>query len=455
MKPIAHLLSLTVATALLVTGAAEILPVNTGLGIESADAQFAARSRRPKSDNKNKPKTKSAPTMSENAFKKIDAARICLDVEDYQCTIDLMSNFLGSKRWSQHERATANQLIAFAYATMAGKEKAADRSNPLYRQAVTYFKAAIDTGGFTRQVMISTVLNLGQMFMILEDWDGAAYQIELWFDLNEADEKWVPKAQPYMMLAQVYYSQGRSSAAIPLIEDAISLKRTPSKSWYQFLVALHLEPQDYDSAMPVLEKMVLLFPEDKISYQQLAAIYSEKGMDEKSLAIHEIVYARGMISKDTECRQLAQLFAYHELPYKAAVALEGCIKNEISEASEQNLEMVGNNWTRAREYAKSIDPLTQAAKLSETGEIYLRLGRSYFETQEWQKSRDALANAISKGGLKDSDLGNAHFLTGISAYYQEDTRAALRAFSKARGYKATTKSAQSWVNYLGQVAALQ
>ncbi len=443
------------AIIVLAAGVFEVVPVTTGFGIQEANAQFAARSRRPKSDVKVQPGSKSAPTMSENAYKKIDAARICLDTEDYQCTITLMTDFLGSTRWSQHERAAANQLIAYAYATMAGKEKDLARSNPLYRQAIVYFDDAINTGGFTRPVMLSTVLNLGQMYMILEDWPNAAYQIELWFDMNEADEKWVPTAQPYMMLAQIYYSQGRPRDTIPLVEEGIRLKPTPQKSWYQFLVALHLESLDYDSAMPVLEKMVLLFPDDKISYQQLAAIYSEKGMDTKSLAIHEILFARGMVDKESECRQLSQLYAYHEMPFKAASALESCIDNEIAEADEENLEMVGDNWIRAREYAKSVAPLTEAADLSDDGEIYLRLGRSYFETESWDDAVAALQSAIDKGGLKSADIGNAHYLTGIAEYYQDDMRAALRAFGRARDYKATTRNAQRWVDYLSAVAALE
>lgn len=454
MTSIVRMISLAVAAAFVVTGAAEFLPVNTGLGIEDAQAQFAARSRRPKSESKDKPATKSAPTMGEAAFKKIDAARECLDLEDFQCTINLMSQFLASTRWSSHERATANQMIAYAYATMAGKEKEMARSNPLYRQAIVYFKDAIATGGFTRPVMIGTVLNLGQMYMVLEDWDNAAYQIELWFEMNEADEKWIPSPQPYMMLAQIYYSQGRKADTIPLVEEAIRLKPTPQKSWYQFLVALHLEDLDYTSAMPILEKMTLVFPNDKITYQQLAAIYAEKGMDTKSLAIHEILHARGFIEKESECRQLAQLYAFHELPYKAASAMAGCIENEIAKPDEENLEMVGDNWIRAREYAKSIDPLTKAAGLSDTGDIYLRLGRSYFETEEWDKAVDAIESAIDKGGLKDADEGNAYYLTGIASYYQDDMRAALRAFGKARDYKATTKNAQRWVNYLNAVAQL-
>lgn len=455
MNSIARFISMTIATAMFVAGATEILPINTGLGIESADAQFAARSRRPRSSDKEKPATKSAPTMSESAYKKIDAARICLDTEDFQCTITLMTDFLGRTRWSQHERASANQLIAYAYATMAGAEKDIARANPLYRQAIVYFKDAIATGGFTQAVMISTVLNLGQMYMVLEDWSNAAYQIELWFDLNEANPKWVPSPQPYIMLAQVYYSQERRLDTIPLVEEAIRLKKTPRRSWYQFLVALHLEGLDYDSAMPVLEKMVLLFPDDKISYQQLAAIYAEKRMDAKSLAIHEILFARGMIEKESECRQLSQLFAYHEMPFKAASALASCIENEIAEADEENLEMVGDNWIRAREYAKSVAPLTKAANLSDDGEIYLRLGRSYFETESWDEAIAALQSAIDKGGLKSADIGNAHYLTGIAAYYQDDMRAALRAFSRARDYKATTRNAQRWVDYLSAVAALE
>jgi hypothetical protein len=78
----------------------------------------------------------------------------------------------------------------------------------------------------------------------------------------------------------------------------------------------------------------------------------------------------------------------------------------------------------------------------------------YGDDERWKESRDMLAKALQKGGLKRT--GEAWMRTAVAEYNLKNTPAAIAALQKAVTFEDSRKQASAWLRHLtGQVAATQ
>src|SRR5699024_12575627 len=55
-----------------------------------------------------------------------------------------------------------------------------------------------------------------------------------------------------------------------------------------------------------------------------------------------------------------------------------------------DLELLSQLWAQAREHNKAIPVLRRAARMSEDGDLYFRLGQSLLASEDYEKSENAL-----------------------------------------------------------------
>ena len=124
---------------------------------------------------------------------------------------------------------------------------------------------------------------------------------------------------------------------------------------------------------------------------------------------------------------------------------------EIREATEEEKvegdadawELLGNSWLQAKEYDRALDPLTQAAEVSETGDLYARLGRVYIQREDWKSASEVLEQAVEKGDLDDE--GNTHLLLGVAYYNEKKLKSARREFVRATKYEDSERYGTQWI----------
>jgi len=137
---------------------------------------------------------------------------------------------------------------------------------------------------------------------------------------------------------------------------------------------------------------------------------------------------------------------YNKQPYQAANLLAKELNSQRVKKNSAHWELLASAWTNAREYKQAITALEKASALNNKGELYLQLARIHVEQELWQDAIAAINKALKKGGLKQT--GEAYILLGMSLYETEQLSAAKAAFKKARKYKKTRKSANQWLNYV-------
>jgi tetratricopeptide (TPR) repeat protein len=103
-------------------------------------------------------------------------------------------------------------------------------------------------------------------------------------------------------------------------------------------------------------------------------------------------------------------------------------------------------WYQAREDQKAIPPLERAAKLTDDGALYVRLGQAHINLEQWAEASAALQKGIKLGGLKRNDTAN--IMLGMALFNQKRLEQARRAFSKAASDNRSKRAATQWIAYV-------
>ena len=175
-------------------------------------------------------------------------------------------------------------------------------------------------------------------------------------------------------------------------------------------------------------------------------MYGELENEEKQFAVLEMAYQQGFITKGSDMFNLAQLYYYHGAPYKAAVTMEAAFKSGELEKNLRNVRFLANCWTASKDLDKAIPVLSDAAKLSDTGDIYAQLSQLYLNMDKWDDAVIAADNAIKKGELRQP--GVVHLVKGMSFFNQEKYNDALNELAKAEKFKSSATMAKQWQRYV-------
>ena len=203
--------------------------------------------------------------------------------------------------------------------------------------------------------------------------------------------------------------------AIKSIEaDVKNLAIGPTKeNWWLLLRAAYFELEQMDNVKTVLQRLVIEWSK-KEYWTQLSAFYGQDRQEKEQMAAYQTAYHEGFLEKSSEFVQMAQLYLSVEAPYEAARILQKAIDEGKVDKEEKNWKLLAQAWFLAQYDEEAIVALREAAKLSDDGELDIRLARSLSNMANFKDCIDAAQTAIKKGDLKRLDesyitLGMCHF----------------------------------------------
>ena len=279
-----------------------------------------------------------------------------------------------------------------------------------YPGAREQLQLSIDSGGLSPQEISQLRYQMAQLFVQEEKYAEAATALENWI-ASEA----MPNSAAYYLLAASYYYQELFDKALPNAEKAVELAGdAPQEGWLSMLASLLIQKEDYVAAIPVMKRMVNMFPDKKTYWQQLSGLYLQQEAYSDALVVLEFANYGGMLTEGREITQLADLYQLQEMPYRAAVMLEAAIEDGKLDKNQQNYEKLGNAWAAAREFEKAVPVFRDAAEQADDGELYMRAGQVQQQLTDWEGSVESFEDAIEKGGLKDEAY--VEYLLGYSLY---------------------------------------
>ncbi|MFT5313851.1 MAG: tetratricopeptide (TPR) repeat protein [Paraglaciecola sp.] len=316
-----------------------------------------------------------------------------------------------------------------------------------YDQAIAAFEQVVEQQPIPEAFEQSTLFSLAQLHMMRANYDQTIHFLARWEKLQRGP---LP-AKNLVLKAQAMYQKKDYPAASAYINEAISqventeLGFQVDENWYVLQRAVYFELKQPEKVAAVLVKLVRLFNEPKY-WLQLGGIYGELGEELKQLAVMEAAQQQGYVSSAADMFNLAQLYYYHQMPYKAAALIQQGIDEGKLDRDLRNLKFLSQSLTLAKENEKAIPLMLAAAALSEDGELDAQLGQMYLNMQRWEKAIIASKKALEKGGLRNE--GTAHLVMGMAYFNDGNYQQSIEQLNKAQKHNSSRGIAQQWAKYV-------
>jgi tetratricopeptide (TPR) repeat protein len=378
-------------------------------------------------------KTKETVAMSQQVYEQLMEIQELMEAKDYakaQVKIDDLRN---QKRLSDYERAQIWNISAYSYYL---QERLDD--------AIMAYDQVLAQPDLPEALQFSTLKTKAQLHFQQEQYEDALQVIrELMAAIPE------PSADVLMIEGQALFQMQRYEEALVPIRTAINMYRdqgqTPKENWLLLLRVIYFEQKDYNSMIDVVKELIRYYPKDTY-IRTLAGIYSELGDTKKQLALTEVLYDSGILSRAGDITNLANLYLLHGLPYKAAVVLEKEMNSNLVESNERNLRLLSQAWYQAREDQKAIPPLERAAEMTNEGDLYIRLAQAHINLENWGDAASAARKGIQAGGLRRPDQAN--IMLGMALFNEKRLEQAKRAFEAAARDNRSKRTATQWIAYV-------
>lgn len=367
-----------------------------------------------------------AQTLSETTYRRLTRIHEHIGEEEYGEALGKLEKLLSAVQRDDYEHALVLQTYGFIYAQQSNYVKAAD-----------YFKRALALESLPEQQVESMKYNLGQFHVAVEQYREGIAVLEDY--LRTAKNPVPPDAR--ILLATAYAQINQFRKALPPLTQAISESKDPKEQWFQLKLALHFELKDYPSCANTLLEMIRRFPVKEEYWKQLSGMFLEIRKDAEALAILALAERQGFLDEGKEIVNLANLFLFLDIPYKAAKILDQGLRRDAVQANAKHYELLGNAWLGAKETDRAIAALEQASQRTEDGELVLRLAFLYLEKESWAQVLPTLERARQLG-VKNP--GNAALLQGIAAAELGRYEEAIRAFAEAKKHEDTREQAAAW-----------
>src|SRR6056297_2151594 len=367
-----------------------------------------------------------------------------IEADDHAAALEELNQLMNRRGDSMQpfDRASVLQIRGTAYVNLDD-----------YDRALSDFEAAIATRALPVDQENRLRFNMAQLNFVLERYADAIELFDTWMAQGDVEIT----DTTYFMLAAAHYNLEEYREAIEPIQSAIEISDGPEKRYYDLNNVIYSNLEMSAERTRLLERMVTIWPNELTYWRQLTALYLDQGEEMKSFGALETAYVGGLIESDDDIILLAQYYSTYENPHRGAQLIEKEMEAGRIERSVDNLELLSQLWSQAREHRKAIPVLQEAAELADTGMLSYRLGQSFLADEQNQRAERAFEDAIEKGGLSDSTLAEAWMLLGNARFNQagpgdrDQRMLADQAFARATNFSETRSQASDWRQYISAI----
>lgn len=379
---------------------------------------------------------KAAGAMSENAYRGVQEATELLTQNKHAQALEHLNKLLDSG--SDFEKAVIYYNMGFAHSATEN-----------YGKATESFAKALQLNALPQQQHEQLQYNLGQLYIAANKPDEGIRTLQQY--VTESCGK-VP-AEAHIFLANALSQAKRYKEAVPEIDRAIEKAGTVKESWLQLKLAINFELKDFKACAEALVGLIGLTSNSAEYWRQLSSMFLQMKRDTEAVAVLALAERQGYIAKPAELVNLYNVYMMMDLPFKAGSVLQRAVDEGKLPADEKHLDQIANAWINAREAQRAEATLKKLAAIADRGEYHFKLGAMYGDNEQWRDSKQALDQAIQKGGLKRA--GEAWMRLAVANYNLNNVPGTQAALQQAMKFDETRQQAGEWLKYLGNAPAQQ
>lgn len=381
----------------------------------------------------NAQETKQAQAVSKAVYDTITKAQEAVDAKDYPAALKILNALYNPDKLTEYEQANVLNYIGFVYYNMD------DVNN-----AISTYEKMVAIPTLEPQQKKQTLYTLAQLHTMQENYVRALDTLDQWF-LMETN----PAPEPFILKAQNLYQVERYGDMIEPIENAMQVAEKRGKElkedWWVLLNFAYFREENYAKVRDIQKVLLVSWPK-KSYWFSLAGAFTELGQDEELINAYASAHTQNMLEKEAELVTMAQLFMQREVPYKAGQLIEKEMAAGRISKEGKNYRLLSQAWQMAMEDEKAIPALQEAARLTEDGELDIRLGNAFLNTGDYGECVKSVRAGIRKGGLKSPD--NAQISLGMCLYNERDYDGAIEAFRAAGRVDRSRRVSNQWINVI-------
>jgi tetratricopeptide (TPR) repeat protein len=342
-------------------------------------------------EERDKKKTTQAQAVSKEVYDRIQKAQEMIDADDQRGALQLLNSLKTKKGLTEYELQNVLNYIGFVNYNLDDVDG-----------AMAAYEEMLRIPSLEEQIRKQTLYTMAQLTTMKEQYQKALGILDQWFALESN-----PAPEPYILYAQNLYQVNKYSEMVKPIETAIGIAEKRStdvkEDWYVLLNFAYFQQENYAKVRDI-QKILLTHWPKKAYWFSLAGAYTELGEDNNLMAAYEAAHTQGLLEKESEISTMAQLYMQHEVPWKAAQLLEKEMQAGRVQKDAKNYRMLSQALTLAAEDKMAIPALQEAARLSEEGELNLRLGNAYLNLGMYKECISAINDGLKKGQIKSPDF---------------------------------------------------
>jgi hypothetical protein len=380
-------------------------------------------------------KTKKVPALRNKVYAQLARAQKLADdgkVADGLAALDDIKRKSGSM--NDYEVAMMHNFYGFIYYNQNDLPK-----------AINAFELVVEQNNIPESLKLSTLFSLAQLAMAQNQYSEVVNYLTRWDEINikpKTDSYYVLKSQALYQDKQFQMSLDNISLAIDLAETD---NKIPKENWLVLQRALFYALNQTDKVTIVLEKMVKLYNKPKY-WLQLGNMYGELGEEAKQLAILESAKQQGFITKKSDIRNMAQVYLFNGLAFKAAQMMQNGLDTGVVDSNDKNFAFVAESFMQAKEDEQAILFFKKASKISKIGKYDQRLAELYLNNELFEEAADSARLALDKG-LAEGE-SNSYIALGMAQYNLENFDASILAFEQAKEHIKARKLASQWLKFV-------
>jgi tetratricopeptide (TPR) repeat protein len=303
---------------------------------------------------------------------------------------------------------------------------------------LNFTKKSLDLDALPNVTHFSQVLQYASLSMGEENYADAVAAVDQWLKLTGAEQD-----TAYAVKAQSLYRLEKLDEAAITIRKAIALSEKPNEGWYQLLMASYYEQDKFAEAAVEGEAALKVLPNSKAITRLLGNVYIQGEQADKAVALLSVAYQNGMMSSESEIKQLYQLYNFGDRPLEAIKVIEDSFAKGTLPRTFDHLRALGDSYRLADKPLDAAKAFGEAAQFAPDGEAKFLQAYTLYEAEKNAEARTAVQEALKKTPFKSE--GQAWILLGNCELELGNKPAAIAAYQQATKFEATRSSAENWL----------
>ncbi len=318
------------------------------------------------------------------------------------------------------------------------------------KAALKHFAAAHALAALPQVDQRRLLHTVAQLQMGQEQWRKGIGSLETWMRQvrTQGGQNESIRAEDYLLLAQGYSQLEQWSQVVKPVKTAIRMKGRAPEDWYRLQLAAHFQLKQWKGATAVLELLVNRYPQKAPYWEQLASVYQIRDRHGDALATLRAAWVAGKFTKERQYTWLTQLMLQQGLPQRAAELLDEAMTRQQVRRTLKHERLLAQTQLQAKLYGEGRATLERIAQRTPDYKTWRQLAYLDLQLKHW----DAMQRSIAQAVALKPDAADLYLLSGIADINRSNYAQARASFIRASEHEATRAQAQSWLNYLDQVA---